>query len=303
MSKIVFWSPLHGQGQTSNLHLLALIISLLYKKKILLMQTHISMNNLEGPLVGRNVDPISNESDIFQDIGLDAAVMYSRINMLKESTLESCCITFPDISLLLLPGTGLKNREIFDRDIGKNLLRMTEQAGNYVDIVMIDANSGNDDLSFRLMESADLVIVNLTQRRHVLGKFFQEYESRFDDFNKVFFLFGNYDKNSGYNIDNCRRRYRKYINNSNSGVIPYSTQYMDAQNECEILKMVREGLDTSKLGQTGKIKKTIKSRLRLSRYSGEETDYFFNQACSSAAKIMNMLNMAKNKSHVKRSGA
>ena len=56
MSKLVFWSPLHGQGQTSNLHIIGLIMSLLHNKRVLLPQTHLSMNNLEGPLVGKNVD-------------------------------------------------------------------------------------------------------------------------------------------------------------------------------------------------------------------------------------------------------
>lgn len=304
MSKIVFWSPLHGQGQTSNLHILALIMSLLHKKKVLMMQTHISMNNLEGPFVGRNADLSgSSESNIFQDIGLDAVVMYSRLNMLMENTLESCCLTFPDTSLLLLPGTGIKNRETFDRDISRNIFRMLQYAENYVDVVMIDANSGNDDLSFNLMASADLIVVNLTQSRHVLNRFFQEYEKRFSDFSKAFFLFGSYDKYSGYNISNCRRKYWKYFNKNNSGVIPYSTKYLDARNECNILKMAREGLHAYMNNKDHKSRYLLRRKLRSGKYISDETDYFFHQSCLSTLKIMNMLSTARNKSLMKRSGA
>ena len=303
MSKIVFWSPLHGQGQTSNLHILALIMSLLYKKRILLMQTHISMNNLEGPLVGKNVGLSGSiEDNIFQDIGLDAAVMYSRINMLNKNTLESCCITFPDTSLLLLPGTEIKNREIFAQDIGKNVFKVIQDIEKIVDIVMIDTNSGNDDLSFKMISSADLTVINLTQRRYVLDTFFQEYAGRFD-FGKVFFLIGNYDKNSGYNISNFQKKYRKYLGKNNSGVIPYSTRYLDALNECELLKMVRNVLNIKRFAEISSFGRMFIKKIKPGRFQNDETEYFFYQACQSAEKIVTKLNLAENKSFMKRRGA
>lgn len=287
MSKIVFWSPLHGQGQTSNLHILALVMGLLHNKRLLMMQTHFSMNNLERPLVGENVD-YCREDSIFQDIGIDAAVMYSRMNLLSANTLESCCLTFPGTSLLLLPGTETKNKETFDRDIGKAVCRMIRHAEEHVDIIMIDANSGNDELSFKLMAMADITIINLTQRSHVLNKFFIEYRERLSN-NKVFYLFGNYDKNSAYNINNYRRKYRSFINRNNSGVIPYCTKYMDAQNECDILGMAKEDLNKHKLQDMDRVKRLSRRIFRLGRYSSEETDYFYYQSRRCAEKILNML--------------
>ncbi len=289
MSKIVFWSPLHGQGQTSNLHITALALSILHKKRILVMQTHFYMNNLEGPLVGKNVDVISEEDGIFQDIGLDAAIMYSRMNMLDANVLESCCITFPEISLRLLPGTETRNRETFDRDICSGIFPMIHQAQSYNDMVMIDANSGNNELSLRLMSSADMVIINMTQRRHVLSKFFSEYGERISQYKNVFFLFGHYDRNSGYNIINCRRKYRRYINKKNSGVIPYCTGFMDAQNESDILGMIRKGLREDNLAGIHKIGSRIKEIVRFDRYTAYENNYFFEQIRESTIKIINML--------------
>lgn len=295
MSKIVYWSPLHGQCQTSNLHITGLIMSLLHKKRILMMETQFSMNNLEGPLVGKKLEPFSKEdSSIFQEIGIDAAVMYSRMNMLIGDTLERCCMTFPGSSLLLLPGTETKNRETFERDISSSVCCMIGQAEEYVDIVMMDINSGNNELSYKLMSSANLIIVNLTQQRHVLNRFFSEYGVSLNGKN-VFYLFGNYDKNSGYNIINCRRKYGKYINKDNSGVIPYCTKYMDAQNECNILGMIKEGLQNKK--------RLAKRKFMFTKYSSEETDYFFSQASRSVRKILNMLNEVEEKTLVRRSGA
>lgn len=296
MSKIVCWSPLQGQYQTSNLHITGLIMSLHHKKKVLMMQTQFSMNNFEGPLIGKRADAFNKKDEtIFQDIGLDAAVMYSRMNMLIGDTLERCCMTFPDTSLLLLPGTETRNEETFNRDIGSSVYDMIGQAEEGVDIVMIDINSGNDDLSLRLMSSADLIIINLTQDRYVLNRFFSEYGERLAGNKNVFYLFGNYDKNSGYNIINCRRKYRKYINKDNSGVIPHCTKYMDAQNECKILGMIKEGLHFNK--------RTGKGNFKLKRYSSEETDYFFYQASRSVMKILNILSLNVSTTPAERSGA
>jgi cellulose biosynthesis protein BcsQ len=302
MSKIVFWSPLHGQGQTSNLHIISLLMSLMYKRKVLMMQTHMSMNNLEGPLTGKSMGSTDVYKDyIYQDIGLDAAVMYSRIGMLTDDILESCCITFPDTSLLLLPGTQTHNREIFEKDISNSICRMVSQAEDKVDIVMIDANSGNDDLSFKLMSSADVVVINLTQRRYILNKLFLEYGDILKKYKKVFFIFGNYDRFSGYNIMNCIRKLGKYISNEITGVIPYCSKYMDAQNDGNILGMVREGLDSKKAIDMYRLRGRVKRIINPGSLYVNETDYFFSQACHTTIKIFNLLNTDRREALTERS--
>lgn len=304
MSKIVFWSPLHGQGQTSNLHIISLIMSLLHKRSVLMMQTQISMNNLEGPLVGKTTEILSTDTEyVFQDIGLDAAVMYSRMNMLIGDILESCCITFPNTSLLLLPGTETKNRETFERDVSSAIGKMLLHAEENVDVVMVDTNSGMDDLSVKLMSSADLIIINLSQRKYVLNKLFSEYGEVLNKHKNVFYVIGNYDRNSGYNISNCRRRHRKYINKDNSGVIPYCTRYMDAQNDSSILNMVREGVNSTNMRNMHKLRMVMKRLFWMHGYSVNETDNFFYEANICVIKILNMINAANRDDWMEGSGS
>lgn len=289
VSIIAFWSPLHGQGQTSNLHAMAFAMSILHKKRVLMMQTQYDKNNLESPLVGHNVGISSEADELFQDIGLTAAITYSNMSKLSLKLLESCCLTFHNSNLLLLPGSDIKNRETFDREIGKGVVRMIKSANELVDIILIDVNSGNDELSLRIMSAADLIVINLSQRRYVLEKFFIDYGERFIENNKVFYLFGDYDNNSVYNINNFRVKYRKYMNGANSGVIPYCTQYMDAQNESKVLSFMQEGLRVGAKSGWQKVLDSIRRRLKTSRYIAEETDYFFHQSKQSAENILDML--------------
>jgi len=290
MSKILFWSPLHGQGQTSNLHAVACIMSLLYKKRVLIMQTHFAKNNLELPLVGKNAgNHKAEDSELFMDIGLDAAITFSNMGNLSLDILESCCLTIPGTKLLLLPGTETKNRETFDRDIGRAVGRMIRDAGNCVDMVLIDSNSGDDELSLQLMNVVDLVVINLTQRKYVLDKFFSDYGEMFFDNDKAFYLFGDYDDNSCYNINNCRKRYKRYINQSNSGVVPYNTKYLDAQNECGLVSFMQEGLKINQGSNLIRLYSNMKTRFRPGKYAPEETYQFFLRSRASVRKMLDLL--------------
>lgn len=295
MSKILFWSPYHGLGQTSNIHVTAAIISMLYKKSVLLMQTHFKCNNLESPLIGCSMDKGSENDELFQGIGLDMAVTYSNMSKLNRKNLESCCLTFPSSSLLLLPGSEIRNKETYDRDVGRSVNYLIRDADKLVDFVMIDANSGNDELSMKLIDLADLLVINLAQRRYVLERFFKEYGEYFLNKTNVFYLFGDYDDNSSYNINNFRRKYRKYINTGNSGVIPYCTKYMDVQNESDVLSFILKGLQSSSRKGLGHILYQLPRIVWKDRYEQEETDYFFHRARLSTEKMYGLLNESAKK--------
>lgn len=298
MSKILFWSPLHGQGQTSNLHVTAFIMGLLHKKRVLMMQTHFVGNNLESPLLGQNVSKTNiSDNNLFRDVGLDVAVTYSGMNKLNLDMLENCCFTFPDTPILLLPGTEIKNRETFERDIGKAVNRLIRDADECVDMILIDSNSGNDKLSFMLMKTADLIVINLTQHRYVVDKFFSEYVDLFLDNTKVFYLFGDYDDNSCYNINNFRRKYHRYINHRNSGVIPYSTKFLDAQNESNVIEFMQNGLKISNYGDAKKFINKIKNTIYFGKYIPEETDYLFHRSCLAVAKMFDLLQISVRENH------
>lgn len=295
MSIILFWSPFHGQGQTSNLHVFALAVNCIYGKHTLLMQTHFEKNNLESPLIGQNVDKNSGyDNPLFQDIGLDMAVTYSNMNKLTADMLESCCISLRDTSLMLLPGTEIKNRDSFNQNIGKAVSRMIKKAGECVDMVLVDTNSGEDELSFKLMSIADMIVVNLTQRRYVLDKFFADYGEFFHT-RPVFYLLGNYDDSSCYNISNCRRKYKKYMNRTNSGVIPYCTKFMDAQNESSVIGFLQTGFHRDDMYSDKRALWQLKHKLLAGRYINEETENFFSLSGHSIQALLKLLPSGKSK--------
>lgn len=291
MSKVLFWSPLHGKGQTSNMIATACIMSLLHHKKVLMMQTQFTKNNLEAPLIGQNVKHGLEDNTLFADIGLDTAITFSSMNALDLNILEHCCITFDNIPLLLLPGTETKDIETFNRDVGKKVGRLIHDIDSLVDIVLIDANGGNDELSLKLMEIADLIVINLSQSKYVLDQFFHEYGEAFIDNKKVFYLFGDYDDNSSFNINNCRRKYKRYMINGNSGVVPYCTKFLDSQSENRVLDFMQEGLRIREFTFTENLLRSIRTTFHPGKYIKAETDYFFHRSKLSVEKMFGLLHV------------
>ena len=260
--KIVFWSPVHGQtGTTSNILVLSLLSAIAFKKCCLVTQTHFNYNNLEAPLIERNSKPAS---DYFMDVGIDALVRNFKAERLGRELVENCCINLQNTRLSLLPGTTKTNRESFDYAIGTAIPRVFEEMNQFYDCMFIDSNPGMKELSIRLMQEADLTVINLSQNLEIVNLYFQHYDKLIPG--RKFFLFGAYDVNSKYNINNIRKKYSG-ITKVNSGVIPYNTSYKDAQIDSRVIEFIKKNLNTNSLS---------------------DNHYFISKSLSAAEKILNL---------------
>ncbi len=265
--KIVFWSPMHGQaGTTSNILAVALIAGIKYGKKAVLTQTQFNLNNLEAPIIGAN--PHSKDSkDYFREVGLDTLIRCFKASKLDLETLTNCCIAIENTNILLLPGTTKSIKEAFEHELEMVTTNLLHSVEDLCQIVFIDICSGENGLSKKIMEEADLVVVNLSQNISIIDQFLKQYEYHMPK--KVFYLFGRYDCNSKYNINNIRRKYHKYITSNNSGVIPYHTGYMDAQIDGRVVEYIRSKInDTKKDYSYYFIKKTKRSTEKILKYAG-----------------------------------
>ncbi|MDF2513054.1 MAG: hypothetical protein K0S04_2920 [Herbinix sp.] len=260
--KIVFWSPVHGQtGLTSNILVLSLLSSIVYKKNCLVTQTHFNYNNLEAPLIERNS---KSASDYFLDVGIDALVRNFKAERLDRELVENCCINLNNTRLSLLPGTTKTNRESFDYSIGMVIPRIFVAMDQFYDYIFVDTNPGMKELSIRLVQEAELTVINLSQNLEIINLYFKHYDKMIPG--KKFFLFGAYDLNSKYNINNIRKKYAG-ITKANSGVIPYNTAFKDAIIDSRVIEFIKKNLNTNNLS---------------------DNHYFISKSLSAAEKILNL---------------
>lgn len=242
--KILFWSPLHGQaGTTSNILAVTMITGMLFRKKAVLTQSQFQLNNLEAPIVGANA--FTRESrEFFREVGLDSLIRSYKAAKIDMETLENCCISLANTNILLLPGTSKNIQESFNYEMDTVMVSLLNAIEQISGIVLIDVSAGDNALSKKLMEEADLIVVNLSQNIWMIEMFFRMYVDVLPD--KLFYLIGRYDQNSKYNIHNIRRRYFPKITSSNSGVIPYTTGFNDAQGDGKIVEFIRRSINCTK---------------------------------------------------------
>lgn len=234
--KIAFWSPYHGTGATANMLALAIAISDLMDKKVVVTQTHYSMNNLEKPLLGT----VEDGEQFFRDTGLDAVMRFFKSGNLTEEQVNNCSIKITR-NLYLLAGTKMSNKESYESKVVKDMVtHIITLVERYYDLCFVDTNSGNNGQTESIIGECDMVVVTLRQNRDMI-------ESCRDNEmlkgKKVFYLFGQYDPSSKYSLANLRKTYKQLFNKDNTGGICHSTQYMDAICDDRILKYITSNLE------------------------------------------------------------
>lgn len=249
--KVTFWSNVQGQGgTTSNLLAVAVMSTLLYQYKIMVIQTHFNLNNLEASLVST----LKSDREVFMDLGIDALTRYIKSAPLDKEVIESCSISLLNKHLNLLPGTLKDNRNIYENDMNKTIKGILRAASKYHDFVFIDTNSGINDLSMKIIKDSDIVVVCLNQNKRILEDYVNI--SKIGG-KKVFYLIGNYDYYSRYNLYNLRKSF-SWLKNNNSAIIPYNTEYMDAQSDGQVIQFMLKNMDCDKEDNNGYFIKQVK---------------------------------------------
>lgn len=234
--KIAFWSPVHGQtGTTSNMIAIATVAVIQHDVKALLVQTHFCLNNLERSLIGYQRD-----KDSLIDIGVDELARSPKLVNLDRETIYNCSVNAFN-NLHLLPGTLREHREDYEKSTGTKLTRIITAAEKYYDIVFVDTNAGNSKITMDILNAADLIVVNLSQNVFVIDKYLEDYKL---DPKKTFYLIGDYEKDSRYNLFNLKSKYE--IFKKNTGVIPHSVLYKDAHSSENALRFIRANIDCKK---------------------------------------------------------
>lgn len=232
--KIVFWAPVHGQTRQSS-NMLAVAFSSVMRERvgILMTQTQFCMNDLEDAVVGRMSIKAMRER-FYQDMGIDAVSRCVKRKQIERDDLENCCVQIlPDSELMLLPGSKSGSYEVHCEALCEIMPYILREAERYFEYVLIDTNPGRDCVSRKMIEIADVVVVNLSQNMGIVEPFFREFPEILKS-KKVFYLFGSYLADSCYSLHNIRFRYDR-INRQNSGVIPLNIGFMDAISNGKVL--------------------------------------------------------------------
>jgi cellulose biosynthesis protein BcsQ len=207
------------------------------------------------------------KKDYFMDVGIDALTRNIKSSPLDREIIENCTISFLNKQLNLLPGTAKMNKEVYENDISRTITGILRAVALYYDLVFIDTNSGKNELSMKILEDADLIVVNLSQNISVIDEYVLNY--KFSN-KKIFYIIGNYDCNSRYNSKNIFKSFH-WLKEKNTAVIPYNTEYMDARSDGQVIQYILKNMGCDKDDSNGYFMKEVKAATnKLMKYAGVE---------------------------------
>lgn len=221
-------------GVTSNLACISIMVAIEEKKKLLLMENHFSMNNIENAMVHFHSQNVVNEQDYyFNHVGMDHLMKKFHSQMYDKDMIEHASLSFLNGHIYYIPQSKTLNKEVFEYQLNEVIIKMLKEMEETCDLTFIDT-MGSENLTTKvILDEADLVVVNLSQNHMVWKDFFEKYDSLVP---KALFLISKYDSNSIYNVVNIMRKYQ--ISKERIAIIPYNVELKDSISEGKLIEFI-----------------------------------------------------------------
>lgn len=236
----VFWSPKEGSGTTSSMLLIGIILAWKLKKKVILLNTAFQNHDMEKYLI-----PVSHKNmGAIENTGVDVLLRSMRLRELNVQNIENSALSLYSGNLQVIPGTFKISEAEYCNDMMKFLPSILEELNNLYDYVLIDTPCGRNDVSEALKRKADRIIVNLSQCRHVIGEYFDQYHTESPELpgkQDNLYMIGSYDKDSAYNIKNLERLYKPLKKRITA--VPYNTDLKDAISDAAVIEYLQKNIN------------------------------------------------------------
>lgn len=230
--KIAFWSEQEKAGTTFNMAAVACAATMLYPISVAVfaggyedydLENQFSFSkeseeNWSGQLLA------ADECEYFVATGLDFLLRQSGNEELTDQIIRQNMKQVVPERLYCLPGGKKQYARWWDKeDLFGKMERIEQRMEHCFDVVFIDCGCRRDDFTRRMLEQADICVLNMLQEEELIGRY---YRSRMRLRGKVFFLVGNYFRESVYSRANLEKIYR--IDEKMLGAIPYNVQLQTA---------------------------------------------------------------------------
>ena len=200
----------------------SIMIALEYKMRVLLAHNHFDKSTLEHAFIEKKY--IRHELTDLSDTGIDALSRAVKFNKLEKDDISNYTTTVLKNRLDLLVGTRNTNRDIYINNIKGSINMILQSAGGFYDLVFVDTAPGMNEISMKILEKSDIVVINLNQNIQVI----EDYLSNCLGINEnLFFILGKYDSDSKFNLKAIKKRFGI----SDIYTIPYDIGFADACSE------------------------------------------------------------------------
>ncbi len=237
MSIVTFWNSGKEQtGKTLSIAAISTYMAIEHNYRILVISTGKGDTVLdrcfwEEKKVKKNLGLFGPNTHVAMEEGINGLIKIMKSNKLEPENITNYTkIVFKDRLEILQTYKG--NQEEY-KDLSMMYPDIINLANNYYDLVLVDLDAEIDENTKKqILESSNLIIVNLSQRLSSINNFIEMKEKQpMFATKKALVLIGRYDKFSKYTIKNISR----YMNEKNKvSTIPYNTLFFEAAEEAKV---------------------------------------------------------------------
>lgn len=222
--KIVFWSPVPGQcNTTSSLLAIASNMTIQEHKCTRILSSNFNNHSIQTAFSGFDQD--ANVMNAATRYGVDALFRYARATSITKAEVDSAAFNL-NPKLSFYPSPSSKDVDYNEKIMCETYPKIIEALDENSDYVFIDTKSGASKLNQLILTSADVIVICLNQNRGSLEKYFSEFNFNSE---KIFVLLTDYDREQKFSMKNIRKRF-KSLKSSNSAVLPHCSAFSDALN-------------------------------------------------------------------------
>ena len=232
--KIAFWSNVRGHsGVTSNLACISVLSALSCpNERTIVFENHKNIVNLGSTYYHPQSAGCVREPMYYQTAsGLEKVLqLVEKGEELSEENLYGLTKDYLGKRLFYLPSEPVKSSDYLEYYLEREAVRTMECLERLSDMVMVDTSAAQLASSRKILQQADLVVVNLNQNLPLLSHFFRNYSSIQE---KAFYLIGNYDGKSELTKSAIMKQF--HIPGAKIGTIPHDTGFSDAMSRGQLI--------------------------------------------------------------------
>jgi len=235
--KVVFWSHVRGRcGTTMHMACVAVAQALFADSRVVMMENHEHLINIENCFVKMNGEGyIKDCSREYNVMGLENLMERFAVATPAEEKIliNRCAMPFVQDKLYYLPHGYLRNGDLLDYEFCNNMVHLFDGLEKHFDKVFIDAFATESLATKSIIESADLVIVNLNQNRSILDHFFRNFANLR---NKAIFILGNYNSGMSNGLTEIRRKYQ--IARDRIYAVPFCMEAAESESDGSLVNFI-----------------------------------------------------------------
>lgn len=249
--KIAFWSEQQGAGTTFNLAVTACAAVLLHPVTVAVVPGGYHDEILESrffqtarstifpgkteEIYGKQAVFVAESQEYFLASGLEYLLCQRNPAALTERLIKTNMRQVLTNRMYCLSASPKPEREWWHQDsLFMRMSQVMDAVEACFDLVFVDCGSRQDDYAKKVLQEADICVLNMNQGEEVIGEFYRN-PPRVRG--KVFFLLGKYFENALYNRKNLQRLYR--IEEDRLGAVPYNPQLQAASQRGRIMDGVK----------------------------------------------------------------